>query len=103
MRWGSPKNYLLFLAGIGSSPDVDLIDLQNLNTFSITNTQVGAGIGRLLTKNISANLLGTWYNFKNQQNIPLYGDENSPTPTEIQTILNYRNFYTLYFQINVSF
>lgn len=100
---GSPKNYLLFLAGIGSSPDVDLIDLQNLNTFSITNTQVGAGIGRLLTKNISANLLGTWYNFKNQKNIPLYGDENSPTPTEIQTILNYRNFYTLYFQINVSF
>ena len=47
---------------------------------------VGAGAGRLLTKNIAANILGTWYNFQSPVDMTLY-----------------RNLYNLYFQLNVKF
>ncbi|WP_430612151.1 tetratricopeptide repeat protein [Flavobacterium sp. JP2137] len=99
----SPKNYLLLLGGIGSSPAVELIDLQNLNTFSIINTQVGAGMGRLIAKNISANIIGTWYHFKSQDQVTIYGEENNSMPTSIQNNFSYKNFYTLYLHVNVAF
>ncbi|MVZ64136.1 tetratricopeptide repeat protein [Sphingobacterium humi] len=81
-----PKNYLLAMANIGSTPDIELLDYQYINTLSVLNSMVGAGAGRLLTKNIAANILGTWYNFQSPVDMTLY-----------------RNLYNLYFQLNVKF
>lgn len=80
----SPKNYLTAVASVGSSPDVDIINYQLYNGFSVTNSMVGAGIGHMITKTVSAGLLGTWYNFKANDT-------------------NYRNLYNLNFNINVAF
>lgn len=99
----SPKDYILFQTGIGSSTDVDVIDIQNLRTFSINNTQLGAGIGRLITKNVSANIIGTWHNFKNQNETVVPESENNSTATEPTVPANYKNFYTLYFNLHVAF
>lgn len=80
----SPKSYLTAVASVGSSPDVDIINYQLYNGFSVTNSMVGAGIGHMITKTVSAGLLGTWYNFKANDT-------------------NYRNLYNLNFNINVAF
>ncbi|MDR2221136.1 MAG: tetratricopeptide repeat protein [Flavobacteriaceae bacterium] len=80
----SPKNYITALVGVGSSPDVELIDYQLYNGFSVLNTNVGGGFGWMLYKNISANLLGTWYNYK-------AGD------------MAYKNLYNLYLTVHVVF
>lgn len=84
----NPKNYLLALGSVGNSPDIDLLNNQFYNSFNVFNAMVGGGIGRSITKNISANVIGTWYNFQT--------DKTMETAT-------YRNFYNLYFQVNVSF
>lgn len=60
----SPKNYIMAMASIGSSPDVELLNYQLYNGFSVVNTMVGAGIGHLLTESVSASILGTWNNFR---------------------------------------
>ena len=83
----SPKNYLLAMASLGSSPDVELLDQRFYDSFSVVNTMVGFGMGHVLTKNISAGLLGTWYNFQTG-------------PTEDK---HFKNLYHLNFQINVAF
>lgn len=85
----NPKNYLLGTAGIGSSPDVELLDKQFYSSFSVVNVMVGAGFGRMITKNISGSLMGTWYNFKGENT-----GETNP---------QFRNLYNLYFQLNVAF
>jgi len=71
---------------MGSTPDVDILDYQSFNTLSVMNSMVGAGVGRLLTKNVSASVMGTWYNF-----------QTSPNPEQ------YRNLYNLFLQVNVAF
>lgn len=85
----NPKNYLLAMASIGNSPDIDIINYQFYDSFSVFNTMVGAGIGRMITRNIGANVLGTWYNYQNEA-----GGQSDES---------YRNFYNFYFQFNVSF
>ncbi|ERJ57421.1 hypothetical protein M472_01445 [Sphingobacterium paucimobilis HER1398] len=84
----NPKNYLLAVGSIGNSPDIDLLDTQFYNSFNVFNAMVGAGIGRSITKNIGASVMGTWYNFQTDKPVD---------------IANYRNLYNLYFQFNVSF
>lgn len=84
----NPRNFVLAVANVGNSADIDLVDYQLFNSFEVTNAMVGAGIGRSITRNISANALGTWYNFQAQR----IGDNNI-----------YRNHYNLNLQINVSF
>lgn len=84
----NPKNYLLAVGSIGNSPDIDLLNNQFYNSFSVFNAMVGAGVGRSLAKNIGASVMGTWYNFRGDQ---LF----SPS--------FFRDFYNLYFQVNVSF
>ncbi|TDG36602.1 YaiO family outer membrane beta-barrel protein [Pedobacter changchengzhani] len=83
-----PKNYLFVTGSIGSSPDVELIDNQFYNSFSAVNTMVGTGFGHIISKNVSAGILGTWYNFNSGTNLV------NP---------KFRNLYNLYFQLNVSF
>lgn len=80
----SPKNYISAMAGVGSSPDVELIDYKFYNGFSVINTMVGAGYSRIVYHNVSLGVLGTWYNYKAGDN-------------------NYRNLYNLYFNLNVTF
>lgn len=82
----NPKNYVLAMANMGSTPDVDILDYQSFNTLSVMNSMVGAGVGRLFTKNVSASVMGTWYNF-----------QTSPSPEQ------YRNLYNLFLQVNVAF
>lgn len=88
-QMNNPRNYLLALASVGNSPDIEIINYQFYNSFNVFNAMVGAGIGHLITKNIGANIVGTWYNY--QSDNP--NGEN----------LLYRNFYNFYFQFNVSF
>ena len=82
----NPKNYVVALANLGSTPDVDILDYQSFNTLSVMNSMVGTGLGRLITKNVSASVMGTWYNF-----------QTSPNPVQ------YRNLYNLFLQANVAF
>lgn len=84
----NPKNYLLAIGSIGNSPDIDLLNTQFYNSFDVFNAMVGAGIGRSITKNIGASVMGTWYNFQTEKTV---------------VTANYRNLYNLYFQLNVSF
>lgn len=80
----SPKHFIAAMAGVGSSPEVELIDYQLYDTFDVLNTNVGAGYGTILFKNVTASVMGTWYNYKAND-------------------LKYKNFYNLYFSINVVF
>lgn len=80
----SPKHFIAANAGVGSSPDVELIDYQLYDTFDVLNTNVGAGYGTVLFKNVTGSIMGSWYNYKDNQ-------------------LKYKNFYNLYFAINVVF
>ena len=80
----SPKSYIIALASVGSSPDVELIDYQLYNGFSVLNTMVGAGISHLVTNAVQVGVIGSWYNYKSSKD-------------------TYRDLYTLYFHVNVAF
>ena len=80
----SPKNYLIAMGSVGSSPDVDLINYQLHNGFSVTNSMVGAGFSHLLTSSVSTGILGTWNHYKSDQN-------------------TFRSLYNIYMNLNVSF
>lgn len=84
----NPRNFVLAVANVGNSPDIDLMDFQILNSFEVLNTMVGAGFGRNISRNISANALGSWYNF--QTNL-------------IDGVSIYKNLYNINLQLNVSF
>ena len=83
----SPRNYIIAVAGVGSAPDVEIINYQLYNGFSALNTMVGAGIGSVLFKNVSASFMGTWYNYR----------------VDNVGAASYRNFYNLYLNLNVAF
>lgn len=85
---GGRRNYLLAMASIGNSPDIDLLDNQFYNSFNVLNTMVGAGIGRSLSKNVGGSIVGNWYNFSSSS------EELAPS---------FKNFYNLSFQVHVSF
>lgn len=80
----SPKNYLIAMGSVGSSPDVDLINYQLHNGFSVTNSMVGAGFSHLLTSSVSTGILGTWNHYKSDQD-------------------TFRSLYNIYMNLNVSF
>lgn len=82
--WNSAKNFLMGMAGVGTSPDVELINFQLYESFSQVNTTVGAGIGYLIFKNVSAGIIGTWYNYSVNEN-------------------QYKNLYTVYLYGNITF
>jgi len=84
----SPRNYILAVASVGNSPDIDLVNNQLYNSFNMLNSMVGVGIGRGITKNVGVSALGTWYNFQKDETV---------------VAKTYRNLYNLYFQIHVSF
>lgn len=80
----TPKTYFTAMAGVGTSPDVDLINYQLYNRFEDFNTMVGAGFSHLIYKTMSAGIIGTWYNFQTSED-------------------RYRNLYNIYLNVNVAF
>lgn len=80
----SPKNYLTAMASIGSSPDVELINYQLYNGFSVLNTMAGAGITHMFTKSVWGEITGNWYNYKAGENL-------------------YKNLYTINLSFDVLF
>ncbi|PWH85419.1 hypothetical protein DIT68_09175 [Brumimicrobium oceani] len=80
----SPKHYVTAMAGVGSSPDVELLDYQVYDGFSALNTMVGAGFTYMFAKNVSFGVLGTWYNYRNNDGI-------------------YRNHHNIFLNLNVAF
>ncbi len=80
----SPKHYVSAMAGFGSSPDIELLDYQVYNGFAALNTMVGAGFTWMLAKNVSFGVLGTWYNYKTNDNV-------------------YRNHHNIFLHLNVAF
>ena len=84
----NPLNYLIAVGSIGNSPDIDVVNTQLYSGFNVANAMVGAGAGRSIARNITANVLGTMYNFQAEG---------------LADAGKYRNLYNLYFQLNVSF
>lgn len=82
--FSSPKSYMMAVGSIGCSPDVDLIDYQLFNGFSVLNSMVGAGAGHMIYRSVSVGLVGTWHNYQ--------------TDNEL-----YKNLYNLYVNLNVAF
>lgn len=80
----NPRNYITGMFSVGSAPDVDIIDNQLYNGFSVTNSMVGAGVYHLISNTLTAGVLCTWYNYED------FTD-------------HYRNLYNLYFQLHVNF
>ncbi len=80
----SPKNYIMAMASVGTAPDVELIDYQLYGGFSGLNTMVGAGAGHMISKTVSAGIMGTWYNY-------------------YQNVDSYRNLHNIYLNLNVVF
>ncbi|MHC5202735.1 tetratricopeptide repeat protein [Myroides sp. LJL119] len=80
----SSKHFLTGLASIGTSPDAEYIDYSIYDSFSVLNTNLGLGYGFLIYKNVSGKALGTWYNYK-------VDDQN------------FRNLFNFYFSLNVAF
>lgn len=86
----SPQNYIMGVASIGTSPDVELVNYHLYDGFDIFNTMVGAGFGHMLYKNISMSVLGTWYNYKTNN-------------TSSENIEDFKNLYNIYLHIHVAF
>lgn len=87
----SPKTYIQAMASIGSAPDVDVIDNQLYNGFSVTNSMVGLGLNHLINDVFSVGVTGNWYNYKDVTYKFEEGDGK------------YRNMYNIYFQFHVRF
>ena len=80
----STKHFLTGIAGIGTSPDAEYIDYSIYDGISVLNTNLGLGYGFMIYQNVSAKVLGTWYNYK--------VDDQS-----------FKNLYNFYFSLNVAF
>ncbi len=87
----SSKHFVLATAGVGTAPDVDLINYKLYDQFVGINTTVGAGYGRMLSKTVALDLLGTWYNYYQVDGLP----------GNLSKI--YRNLYTITVNLHVSF
>ncbi len=87
----SPKHFVIATAGVGTAPDVDLINYKLYDKFSGVNTTVGAGYGRMISDTVSIDVLGTWYNY--YQVDGFYGNLSKI----------YRNLYTITVNLHVVF
>lgn len=82
--FGDHRSYLEALAGIGTAPQVQTLDINLYSGLNALNTVVGAGGRYLVTDRLTLGILGTWYNYK---------DDNSI----------YRNLYNINLQAYFSF
>ncbi|MEG1729082.1 MAG: YaiO family outer membrane beta-barrel protein [Bacteroidaceae bacterium] len=95
------------MAGIGSSPEMSLLDNSLMNTFAHTNTMVGLGGTLLLTDHLSVGILGTWHTYYTQKRFVSYDmlpdgtyDDKNP---HITIGTQYKNLYNVYLQMYINF
>lgn len=86
-----PRNYITVMGSIGSAPDVDVIDNNLYNGFSVTNSMIGGGIYHLINEMFSVGVLGNWYNYEDVEYNFTEGEGK------------YRNLYNIYLQLNARF
>lgn len=85
-------SYIAGMAGIGSAPELAVLDRALPGSFSHANTMVGLGGKYLLLPNLSVGLLGTWYTYYTEKR------------TGYDTVLTrYKNLYNIYVQLYISF
>lgn len=85
-------SYVVGMAGIGSAPELTVLDRALPGAFSHANTMVGLGGKYLLLPNFSVGLLGTWYTYYTEKR------------TGYDTVLTrYKNLYNIYVQLYISF
>lgn len=84
------------MAGIGTFPEISVVDYSLIRNFSHTNTMVGLGGQWLVNKYLTLGILGTWYTYYNYR----YSYDNN---FNLISTTQYRNLYNVYFQLNINF
>ncbi|MDP4271875.1 MAG: hypothetical protein Q8909_17400, partial [Bacteroidota bacterium] len=77
---------LSMITGIGSAPEISILNNALPSTFSHMNTMVGLGGQYLLSHNLTAGLTGTWYTYYDQT----------------ATNTSYKNLYNVFIQLSVA-
>lgn len=90
--WDDSRTWITAMAGVGSAPEVTILDYALPGSFSHANTMVGLGGQYLLTDRVTLGLLGTWYTYFNQQ-------EQADNSIELQ----YKNIYNIHVQVRIAF
>lgn len=86
------RSYIVGMAGIGSAPELTVIDRAMPGAYSHANTMVGLGGQYLLTPHLALGLLGTWHTYYTEKR------------TGYDTVLTrYRNFYEIHVQLYFTF
>lgn len=78
------RNYVTAMGGLGSAPDIEVIDIQLYNAFDVTNVMVGLGGHFILSKMCSVDATALWYNYKFEDQL-------------------YKNMYSLQLKLNIRF
>ena len=86
------RSYVVGMAGIGSAPELSVLDRALPGTFDHANTMVGMGGQYMFTPNLTLGLLGTWYTYYTEKRLGY---------DTIQT--RYKNMYNIYVQLYISF
>jgi len=87
----TPKSYLSVMGSVGSAPDIDAIDNQLYDGFSVTNSMVGVGMHHMINERLSAGIIGNLYNYEDKSYNFTEGDGK------------YRNFHNIYIQLHARF
>ncbi len=86
------RSYIVGMAGVGSAPELSVLDRALPGAFDHANTMVGLGGHYLFTPHVSVGVLGTWHTYYTEKR------------TGYDTILTrYKNLYNIYVQVYVSF
>lgn len=80
---GNPKSYLLLQSGIGTAPQVEVLNTKLYQGLSADNVSVTTGIVHMLSAALSGGISGSFYHYK--------------------TAENYRNLYNVNLTLNVRF
>lgn len=86
------RSYVVGMAGIGSAPELSVLDRALPGAFDHANTMVGMGGQYMFAPNITMGLLGTWYTYYTEKRMGY---------DAVQT--RYRNMYNIYVQLYISF
>lgn len=86
------RSYVVGMAGVGSAPELSVLDRALPGTFDHANTMVGMGGQYLFTPHITVGLLGTWYTY--------YTEKRMGYDT---IVTRYKNMYNIYVQVYFTF
>ena len=86
------RSYVVGMAGVGSAPELTILDRGFSGAFSHINTMAGLGGHYLVLPNVTVGLLGTWYTY--------YTEKRTGYDT---VLVRYKNLYNVYVQLYISF